>query len=60
MHVLADEVDQLVGVLAGGGDPDRPGPVEVHVAQLVGELLDLSGPEHGQPLLARVLLREMG
>ena len=39
MDVLADLVGELVGVLAGGGDPHRARPVVVHVGQLVGHAL---------------------
>ena len=38
---LPHEEGQLVGVLAGGGDPHCAGPVVVKVTQLVGELLDV-------------------
>ena len=38
---LPHEEGQLVGVLAGGGDPHCAGPVVVEVTQLVGELLDV-------------------
>ena len=39
LDVLADQVSQLVGVLARGRHPDRPRPVVVHVGELVGEPL---------------------
>ena len=47
MDVAADEVRQLVRVLADGGDLDRSGPVEVEVAHHVREELHLVWLEAG-------------
>ena len=47
VDVAADEVGQLVRVLADGGDLDRSGPVEVEVAHHVREELHLVWLEAG-------------
>ena len=52
MHVLPDEVDQLVRVLTGRRHPHRPGPVVVHVGELVGEVLHVGGGHDVQAGLA--------
>ena len=45
VETFAHEESELVGVLAGGGDPNSSGPVVVQMAQLVGQLLDVLGLE---------------
>ena len=50
MHVLAYQVDKLVGVLDGSWNPHRSRPVEVHVGELVGQLLDVGGLQSGHRL----------
>ena len=47
VETLAHQEGELVGVLAGGGDPHGAGPVVVEVAQLVGQLLDVVRGEAG-------------
>ena len=49
MQVLPHQIDQLVGVLARRWHPYSAGPVEVHVAELVGQPLDLVGIEDVLP-----------
>ena len=53
MKILAHQVDQLVCVLAGRGDSHGAGPVEVHVGELVGQLLDAVGAQEVLAALAQ-------
>ena len=45
VETFAHEEGELVGVLAGGGDPHGAGPVVLKMTQLVRQLLDVLGLE---------------